>query len=398
MGARLLYVVTAPVTARVLLRGQLAYMRRAGFDVSVACAPGAELAEVREREGVDVHEVPLAREIEPAKDVRGLAALVALMRRLRPTIVNASTAKGGLLGMLAARAVRAPIRLYLVRGLRLETATGATRRILTATEHVAASCAHRIVCVSPSLRDKYVESGFASREGTVVLGDGTSNGVDPARFAVDDAVRERARVLRRELGISEGAPVIGFVGRLVRDKGIAELVEAFEIVRRRWPDARLLAVGAGFAGDHPDDELARVVTRPGVCVVGHVRKLAPYYAMMDVLAFPSHREGFPNVPLEAAAAGLPVVGARATGVVDAVQDGTTGRIVDIGDARALAEALSAYVGDPVLRAAHGAAGRARVERAFRHEIVWERWRDEYLRLLEGCSFGGDQASTLAGPR
>jgi glycosyltransferase involved in cell wall biosynthesis len=379
---RLLYVVTAPVTADVLLRGQLSYMRREGFDVSVACGPGPRLELVREREGVPVYPVPLEREIRPRADLRALGELVQLMRRLQPTIVNASTAKGGLLGMMAARIVGVPVRVYLVRGLRFETLTGTTRRILHATERVAAACADRIICVSPSLREIYVRDGFAPQHKTAVLGLGASNGIDPGRFVIDDAVRARAGRLRDELGIPADVPVIGFVGRPVRDKGIAELVEATEIVRRTLPGARLLIVGAGLAGDHPDEDLgALLASRGEVHLVGHVDDLAPYYAMMHVLAFPSHREGFPNVPLEAAAAGLPVVGARATGVVDAIEDGRTGRVVPIGDARALAGALLPYLEDVELRTTHGDAGRERATTSFRSEVIWERWRDEYVRLL-----------------
>ena len=149
---RLLYVVTAPVTADLLLRGQLSYMQRCGFDVSLACGRGAELDEVSRREGVEVHPIELAREIDPRRDMRALASLVALMRRVRPTIVNASTAKGGLLGMMAARVVGVPIRVYLVRGLRLETTYGSTRRILAVTERIASACAHSVVWGSPSFR------------------------------------------------------------------------------------------------------------------------------------------------------------------------------------------------------------------------------------------------------
>ena len=367
-----------PVTADVLLRGQLAYLREHGFDVSVISSPGPELDRVAQREGVRVIAVPIAREISPVADAQSLLRLTQVLRELKPDIVNASTAKAGLLGMVAARLTGVPHRVYQLRGLRLETEAGLKRSVLATTERIAAGCAHRIVCNSESLRARYVEAGYAPADRCVVLGAGSSNGIDVQRFARTDALVREARELRTRFGIPDTAPVIGFVGRPVADKGIPELLAAFERARVRFPDARLMILGAGFANDHPDAEIAR---RANVVVIDHVDEPAPYYAMMDVLAFPSHREGFPNVPLEAAAAGVPTVGSRATGVCDAVSDGVTGLLVDIGDEAGLADALVRYLGEPALRERHGHAARERAASQFAREVVWERWRDEYERLL-----------------
>lgn len=374
------YVVTHPMTVEVLLRGQLAFLVREGFEVHVLCGPGGALD--RAGEATSYRAIGrLRREIRLVSDLWALLEIFVVLRRLRPDIVNASTPKAGLLGMVGGLLARVPHRVYTLRGLRLETARGLKKRVLVIAEKIAVACAHRVVAVSDSLRIRTVATGIAAAEKVEVLGLGSSNGVDTDRFR--SGLSRTELELRQSLGLADGTPVIGFVGRLTRDKGIHDLMAAFnQQVLPRVPSACLLVVGGYEDGDPIEETLKRNLEQnPAVVMTGMVADPAPYYRLMNVLALPSYREGFPNAPLEAAASEIPVVAYKATGTIDAVVDGITGVLVPVGAIAPLGEALCSYLLDSELRNRHGQAGRARVVEYFRPDLVWLQWKDFYLRQL-----------------
>jgi len=388
------HVVTASMTAR-LMRGQLRHLREAGFDVTIVSAPGPELEDVAKQEGVTSFAIPMEREIAPLKDLKSLWLLWRLMCHLRPTIVNVGTAKAGLLAGIAARLAGVPCRTYTLHGLRLETTAGLKRFILTRTERLACRCANQVICVSNSVRDRAIELGLAHKTQTLVLGSGSFNGVEDARFAPTAERLRQAAELRRQLGIEPKAPVIGFIGRFTRDKGIVELVEAFDIVRRRFPEVRLLLLGRFEDGDPvPSQARQFIETDPGVIHIGYVPDPAIHYQVIDILALPTYREGFPTVVLEAAAAAKPVVAARATGTIDAVQDKVTGLLVPGRDAQALANALLKLIANPQIAAEMGKAARYRVEKEFPRQRLCEELTALYRRLLHDDHTNSASASAV----
>lgn len=377
----LLNIITSSQSV-TFFRGNIGYMKKKGFHVGLCSSPGNPLKIVCQSEGARAFEVPMEREISPFKDLISFVRLILLMQRLKPTIVNVSTAKAGLLGMLAAFLTGVPVRVHQQRGLRLETATGVKRLVLLFAESLVCRCATLVLCNSFSLRDETVRLRLSAKEKCRVLCSGSSGGVNSIRFSANSNVLRQTRLLQKQYSISPTDPVIGFVGRLVHDKGIGELREAFERIQKEFPMARLILVGPLETGDPVGKEcLNWLEKQPTVILAGHIDDVVPWYPLFHVLAFPSYREGFPNVPLEAAAMQIPVVGFHSTGVVDAIKDGVTGTLVTQGDVDALTKALLSYLRDPELRLKHGRAGRERVVRDFQPQKIWEALYQEYVDQL-----------------
>ncbi len=375
------HILTVPESLS-FLRGQAAFMRDRGYRLTAVTSPGDALSAFGRSEGIDVYPVEMSRRVSPAADVESLARLVALLVRLKPNLVHAHTPKGGLLGMIAATLARVPARIYHMRGLPLMTAHGRQRKLLTATERTSCALASRVLAVSASLREVALENRLCVAGKVAVLAGGSGNGVDTDRFDRSRIAPDVGQKLRATLGIPAEAAVVGFVGRLVRDKGVVELGDAFRALKKSHPGAHLIVGGPFEERDAVPVETRRFLEEDShVHVMGFVADTAPIYAAIDVLALPTYREGFPNVPLEAAAMRVPVVATRVEGCVDAVVDGVTGILIPPRDASALVQALETYLNSPSLRRAHGDAGRARVEKSFRRERIWEALASVYDELV-----------------
>lgn len=378
---RVLVAVTSSL-ACTFYRGVLRHLQSSGFEPLIVSSPGANLCDISFRERAQSIAVPIEREISPIKDLISLWRLCRILCHVRPTIVDASTPKAGFLTGIAAWLARIPCRVYTLRGLRLETATGAKRVALWTTEWIACACAHCVVCVSPSLRERAISLGLVPASKASVLGNG-SGGVDLDRFSATNRESTEIRVLREELGIPLNAPVIGFVGRFVKDKGIRQLIEAFQVLKRTRPALHLLLVGDFEPGDPVEPEVRRYIeSERAIIRPGFVSDTAPYYRLMDVLALPTYREGFPGVPLEAQASGVPVVTTTATGAVDSIIDGVTGSLVPVGDTNSLTAAVGKLLNDPELRARMGKAGREHMEQDFHPEVIWDALIHLYRNLME----------------
>jgi glycosyltransferase involved in cell wall biosynthesis len=372
-------IVTAEITATTFYRNYLAYLRSAGWDVSLIASSDGNLGAFGRSEGIHVVDVPMRREPSPVSDVMSLIRLFLAIKKLRPEVVVTATPKAGLLGTIAARMARVPVRVYQLWGLRFETETGVKRSVLKTLESWSIGFSTQVVANSASLARRARDLGLMGRTPVVVLGPGSSHGVDLDRFSSDAEIPPVDSATSNFIAHNPAALVVGFVGRVHPDKGIHTLLEALEICRQQGLDLRLLVVGA-FESDRVVADLRQSAI--ATHLVGGVADTRPYLQCMDIHCLPTRREGFPNVVLEAGAMGLVTIASDATGAVDSVINGHSGLLFRTDDSHDLAAALELLGSKPELRRRLGAQARAHVQATFSREVIWG-LQERYLTELLG---------------
>lgn len=379
-GARrsLCFVVAAPYTFHVFLKQHALRLLADGNSVTV-CANLRQLGGDREfPEGLRVVDMQIERQISPLRDIIALARLAMLFRRERFDAVHSLTPKSGLLAMLAASMAGIKLRVHTFTGQVWATASGFRRLLLMNADRVIAFCASHVLADSMSQRDFLVSQRIVRHNKIEVLAHGSICGVDLKRFGFDAAARAD---IRGCYGIREPSVVILFAGRITREKGIDELLQAFADLQaerdgRGGPAIYLFMVGPN------DGNQSELPSYPdGVIYLGYCADVERYYSAADIFCLPSYREGFGSVLIEAAAAGLPVVATRIYGITDAVASGETGLLVEPRDVRSLKTALATLIDSKDLRERMGRQGKARAQNLFSTEIVSEAWRAFYCRLL-----------------
>lgn len=369
--ARILQICTVPESL-LLLEGLIKHLKDLNHEVTVITSPSATLDYWEGRLGLRVVQVPMSRAISPFADLVSLVRLTIEMRRLKPDVVHCHTPKAGLLGMIGAKLTGCRRRIYHLRGLRAATLEGVQRHLLLLSEMVATGLGTTTVVVSPSLEKEARELGCLRAAHVVVTRSG--QGVDAHRF-FSSPERHNGREFRRTFGIPQEVPVIGFVGRMSRDKGVRELRDAWAMVKSHSSNPWLLILGN--REENEGNDVATFDRDERVLLAGFQGDPRPAYEAMSMLIHPSYREGFPNVLLEAAAMSLPVITTTATGCVDAVLPGHTGSLVPARDVPSLAQAIMAYLDDPDLGRAQGFAGRNWVVEQFQPQPIWRSISDLY---------------------
>jgi glycosyltransferase involved in cell wall biosynthesis len=383
--ASVAHVTTAAISLRYLLLGQLLAIRDRGYAVTGVSSPGTDVAVLAAR-AIPHAAVTMTRRFTPLSDLGSLVGLYRLMRSGGFTIVHAHNPKPGLLAQVAARLAGVPVVVNTLHGFYFHDGMGPLgRRFYVALEKIAARCSDVILSQNEEDIETAVREGIAPRERLRYLG----NGIDLGRFDPARLSPEARRRTRAGLGIAEHAPVVGFVGRLVAEKGVNDLLLAAREVLERIPGTRFLLVG-GTDAEKPDRLTPEALERgleSALCLAGVRQDMPELYAAMDVFVLPSHREGFPRAPLEAAAMRVPCIATDIRGCRQAVSHGRTGLLVPVGEVSALAGAILTLLEDAGLAQRMGAEGRRRALREFDEQHVFKTVLAEYERLLHAKGLG-----------
>ena len=368
---------------RYLLPGQMHFMASNGFDVLMISADGKELAEVIEKEKCRHIIVPMTRKITPLQDLNCLFQLINIFRKERPDIVHTHTPKAGLLGMLAARICGVKTRIHTVAGLPLMVETGFKYQLLKFIEKLTYAAAGHVWPNSNSLMQFIIDNKLCKTSKLKIIGKGSTNGININRFNKEALDEKIINEIKFQVNFSSGKIYLLCIGRLVKDKGIVELVHVFNQLQKSDNNLILILVGEyeNALDPLPADTLQEIEMNPSIIHINWTNQVEYYMQIAGLFVFPSHREGFPNVLLQAGAMKLPVICSRITGNIDIVTNNETGLIFDSGNEQQMLQHLQyALVHQPQMdRMANQL--QEDIQENYRQENIWQNMLDAYKTLV-----------------
>ena len=380
MKKKIIRASTVPQSLDVFCKGMLKELSEK-YEVVALSSPGEPLDRVREREGVRAIAVPMERHISLMKDLKALLAMIKTLRKERPYMIHSMTPKAGLLCMVAGKLTGVPVRIHTFTGLVWPTSTGLKRKILMLTDKLTCACATHVIPEGEGVKDDLLNHHITKKP-LRVLGYGNVKGVDMEHFSLRDDVKRKIE----EMKLHDASLVTFlFVGRIVRDKGINDLCEAFTQLHQQYPKTRLWLVGSFEDRLDPisDDARKAIDTNDAICAVGRKSgdELLAYYAAADCFVFPSYREGFPNTVLEAGAMSLSSIVTDINGSREIIQDGINGLIVPSKDKDALFNAMKRMITDEDYRKMLASNARQMIASRFEQSYVRQCLYDYYDEIL-----------------
>ena len=376
---KIIRTATVAMSLNILLKGQLRYLNQF-FDVLAVSGYDADLETVKNREGVSIVSVAMERKIAPFQDLISLYRLYKLFKKERPTIVHSITPKAGLLSMVAAKYANVPVRIHTFTGLVFPAKKGLFQKLLILMDKVLCWHATHIIPEGAGVKQDLLDYKITKKP-LEVIANGNVNGIDTTFFNSNTISEQQQQNLRNELGIDSSDFVFVFIGRLVADKGINELVRAF--LSLKIPNCKLLLVGPYETEDPLQPETLKAIQQnDSILSVGFQHDVRPYLVISDCLVFPSYREGFPNVVMQAGAMGLPSIVTDINGSNEIIIEGFNGTIVPAKNVTALSNAMIRIKEDETWRNQLQSNARSSIISRYEQELVWEALLIKYKEFLK----------------
>ncbi len=381
---KIIRITTVPMALRYLLPGQMHFMQQNGYDVLMISADGPEREDVILNEGCRHIIVPMTRKITPLQDLKCLYNLIKIFKKEKPHIVHTHTPKAGLLGMLAAKICGIGVRIHTVAGMPLMVEKGFKLKLLRFIEKLTYWAANHVWPNSASLYNYITQHHFTKLEKLQIIGKGSTNGINLARFNEASLSTDLMLSIKQQLNFSAGAVYLLCIGRLVKDKGIVELVQVFCQLQKTLPHLKLILVGNFEAAldPLPEDILQQIKSNTGIIHITWTQHVEYYMSLASYFVFPSHREGFPNVLLQAGAMRLPIICSRIAGNIDIVENNQTGLFFQTGNNEEMQQQISFAINDKQAMQVMAEKLILKIKDNYNQQAYWNTLLKEYCKLLK----------------
>lgn len=370
---KVLHVITVSFVINHFFGRQFQYLeQKSGNEYHLGCTPSKDFIGSSKELKYIPFEVEITRSISPLKDLKAIVKIYQYIKKNKIDVVVGHTPKGGMVAMIASSLAGVPRRIYFRHGIIYETSTGLKKQILKNIERLTGFFAKKVVCVSYSVKEISEKDKLSISKKNVVLGLGTCNGIDTEeKFNPENKNEEKVYKLANKYNISSENKVVGYVGRLVKDKGIDDLILAWQIVKVNFPQAKLLLVGPIEDRDSISDySKDQIKLDSSIIFTDFVQDASIYFSIMDVFVLPTYREGFPTVSLEASSMKLPVIITKATGCYESIRENKTGLFTS-NQPQDIANKILFYLENKDIAQEHGLQGRDFVQQNFEQTIIWD---------------------------
>lgn len=375
---KVLHIITVSFVINHFFGKQFLYLNaKNGNEYHLGCTSSKEFLALSDKLGYIPFEVEITRNISPLKDLKAIFKIYKYIKKNKIDKVVGHTPKGGMVAMIASFFANVSERVYFRHGIIYETSTGFKRFLLKKIDAITGGFATVVVCVSKSVKERSEQDKLNDPKKNIILGLGTCNGIDTEnKFNPEKADFSRVEEIKKSLKINPEDKIIGYVGRIVRDKGIEELIGAWKIIKPQFPNAKLLLVGPIEEKDAISEEAKNTIfSDESILFTDFVLDSAPYFSLMDIFILPTYREGFPTVSLEASSMEIPVIITKATGCTESIQENITGVFIT-HDPKNIAEKIVFYLDNEQIAKEHGKNGRNFVRANFEESKIWNHISDK----------------------